>query len=167
MVYKQAERGLSKGGDIPYILGCMNTNVSRVLEILQNEVDGDVAAALSKMTDDYTMTWMYKGRKELFPASAKEIEAELGEVYQIKGRQYDIRNIVEGGDVVMVELVESYPGPATGKLHQTPLILVLEMEDGKIKRGRHYCDPQLSYEDLTQEGIEAAYKGSGTKQTIK
>lgn len=41
------------------------------------------------------------------------------------------------------------------------------MEDGKIKRGRHYCDPQLSHEDLTQESIEGAYKGSGTKQTIK
>lgn len=98
----------------------MNTNVSRVLEILQNEVDGDVAAALSKMTDDYTMTWMYKGKEELFPESAKNVKTELGEVYQIKGRQYDIRNLVEGGDVVMVELVESYPNPATGKLPKHP-----------------------------------------------
>lgn len=145
----------------------MNSNVLRVLEILQNEVDGDVAAALQKMTDDYTMTWMYKGREQLFPASSPEVKTELGEVYQIKGRRYDIRNITESGDVVMVELVESYPDPATGKLHQTPLVLVLEMEDGKIKRGRHYCDPQLSHEDLSQESIESAYKGSKTKQTIE
>lgn len=138
-----------------------------VLEILKNEVDGDVPSALEKMTPDYSMTWMYKGKQELFPSSKADFEREMKEIYPIKGRSYEIKNIAEGEGVVMVELIERYPDPDSGKLYQTPLVLVIEIKDGKIRKGRHYCDPDLSHEEISAESLEEAYKGTGSKQAIE
>lgn len=137
-------------------------NIKTVLDILQNEVDGDVVAALSKITKDYTMTWVDTGLdgKQLFPTTKRDIKKELEEVYPIRGRQYDIKNIAEGDNIVIVELVESYPDPKTKKVYRTPLVLVLEMKNGKIRTGRHYLDPTISRKHLTKKKIEKAYKNS-------
>lgn len=141
-------------------------NVQTILNILKNEVDGDVSSALEKMTDDYSMTWMYQRGEELFPSVNKDVEAKMEETYPIKGRQYDVRNIAEGDNVVMLELIESYPDPETGKEYRTPLVLVLEMKDGKIKKGRHYCDPRTSFMYLTKEQVEEGLRGSESKIVI-
>lgn len=134
-------------------------NIQTVLEILEDERSGRVKEALEKMSSDYSMTWVYQtGSGELFPKSENSFEKELETVYQVKGREYDIKNITENETVVMVELVESYPDPETEKVYRTPLILVLEMEDGKIKKGRHYCDPKISFLCLTKEEIDTIYK---------
>ena len=148
----------------------ISKNIQTVLDILQNEVDGDVVSALQKMTKDYTMTWVDCGikGKELFPTTTNDLEAELEEVYPIKERQYDIRNIAESENLVMVELIESYPDPKTKKLYRTPLVLVLEMKDGKIRTGRHYLDPRLSWKHLAKAQVEKAYKNSkGSLVVIK
>ena len=134
-------------------------NIRIVLEILEDERSGRVKEALQKMTSDYSMTWMYQTKSgELFPKSKNDIDKELENVYQIKGRKYDIKNITENDTVVMVELVESYPDPETSKVYRTPLVLVLELVDGKIKKGRHYCDPKISYLYLTKEEIDKIYE---------
>ena len=39
----------------------------------------------------------------------------MNDIYAITGRDYDIRHITEADNVVMVELIESYPDPKTGK----------------------------------------------------
>ncbi|MBI1957031.1 MAG: nuclear transport factor 2 family protein [Candidatus Niyogibacteria bacterium] len=137
-------------------------NIRVVLDILRDEVNGDVASALKKMTSDYTMTWVDAGinGKELFPTTSNNIKKELEEAYPIKGRQYDIKNITEGDNVVMVELIESFPNTKTKKVYRTPLVLVLEMRDGKIRTGRHYLDPRLSGKHLTKAQIAKAYKNS-------
>lgn len=147
-------------------------NIQAVLDILQNEVDGDIQSALSKMNDDYSMTWVYLGNdgSKLFPTTQKQVAQDMKEAYVIKGRQYDIRNITENVEqsVVMVELIESYPDPVTGKEYRTPLVLVLEMKDGKIQTGRHYCDPRISHKFLSKEEVEGAFKGvGGTRIVIK
>lgn len=144
-------------------------NIQTVIDILRDEVAGDVVSALKKMTADYTMTWVYqKENGELFPATKKNIQKELSEVYPIKGREYDIKNIAEGKDVVMVEMVESYPDPETGKVYRTPLVIVLEMQNGKIRTGRHYADPRLSYLYLTRRQTVEVYKNNkGSKEIIK
>ena len=136
-------------------------NVQMVFDILQDEVNGDVASALKKITKDYVMTWMETGidEKKLFPATGKNIKKELKEIYPIKGRQYDIKNIAEGDSVVMIELIESYPDPKTKKVYRTPLVLVLEMKGGKIRTGRHYLDPKISRKYLTKAQVEKAFKG--------
>jgi ketosteroid isomerase-like protein len=134
-------------------------NVQTVLEILEDERSGRVEAALEKMSSDYSMTWVYqKNSGELFPRSEKNIYDELVNTYQIKGRKYDIRHITENDMVVMIELVESYPDPETHKIYRTPLVLVLEMKDGKIAKGRHYCDPKISYLYLSKEEIDKIYE---------
>ncbi len=136
----------------------LSKNVQIVLEILEDERSGRVKEALEKMFSDYSMTWVYQTRSgELFPKSENNIEKELKNVYQIKNREYDIKNITENESVVMVELIESYPDPETGKVYRTPLVLVLEMENGKIKKGRHYCDPNISYLYLTKEQVTEIY----------
>ncbi len=139
-------------------------NVQEVLAVLQDEASGDVKAALSKLTEDYSMTWVYKKKNgTLFPTTVKNVKEELNEVYTIRNRKYNIKNIAEGENVVMVELIESYPNPDTGTIYRTPLVLVLEMKDNKIRTGRHYCDPNLSYVNLSEIDIDTAYKNPETK----
>lgn len=135
-------------------------NIQTVIDILRDEVNGDTDSALKKMSRDYTMTWVDAGidGKQLFPTTKKDIRKDMKEAYIIKGRQYDIRNIAEGKDVVFVELIESYPSPKTKKVYRTPLVLVLEMKNEKIRTGRHYLDPRLSGKYLTKAQIEKAYK---------
>ncbi len=142
-------------------------NVKTALSILQDEANGDVAAALTKMTQDYRMTWMYKSKDELFPKTGDNIHDELDEVYPINGREYDIRNIAEAENVVMIEMIESYPDPETGKVYRTPQVIVLEFKDGLIRTGRHYCDPNLSYMELPTEQIDLALRNTKTKLIIK
>jgi len=142
--------------------------VQTVLDILQNEIDGDIAGALKKVTKDYTMTWVYQTpkKKELFPTDTMNNEQSTEEVYKIKGRQYDIKNIAEGKNVIMIEVIESYPDPNTKKIYRTPLVIVLEMNRGKIQTGRHYCDPNLSYLHLNKRQIEKIYKKNKKSEII-
>ena len=143
-------------------------NVQTVLDILKDEIDGNVDAALEKMTKDYSMTWMYKkSNGELFPRTITDIDAELRDVYHIKGREYDIKNIAEGDRLIMIEMVESYPDPESNKIYRTPVVLVLEIENGKIKTGRHYCDPGISFINLTEEQISNAFVNHSSKEIIK
>jgi ketosteroid isomerase-like protein len=137
----------------------VSKNIKLVLEVLNDEIKGDSKAALDKITEDYSMTWMYRSIKGvLFPVSKREenresFDTDMEEIYQIKDRKYDIKNIAEGENVVMIELVESYTDPVTKQLYRTPQVLVLKIGDNKIKVGRHYCDPQVSYLNLTEEDI--------------
>jgi len=136
-------------------------NLRTALEILDDEVRGDVAAALSKMSDDYTMTWMYSAPKTgtLFPRTKPDFRAEMKEVYKIEGRRYDVKNAVASDTAVMVEMVESYPDE-DGKEFRTPLVIVLEFDAaGKIRKGRHYCDPNISYLKLEKSQIDQAFSG--------
>ncbi|PJC56251.1 hypothetical protein CO026_01410 [Candidatus Kaiserbacteria bacterium CG_4_9_14_0_2_um_filter_41_32] len=146
----------------------MNTslNIQLVLDILKNEADGDIKAALTKMTKDYKMTWMYQGKEYLFPTTSNDVDAELEDVYPIKGREYDIRNIAEGENVVMIEMIESYPDPDDGQMYRTPQVIVLELKDGLIRTGRHYTDPRLSFMKLTKEQLDSVLCDTKTKKII-
>jgi ketosteroid isomerase-like protein len=136
-------------------------NIETIHQILEDEIKGDISAAIKKMSDDYSMTWVYK-RKDgvLFPTiTSKQIHSAMKDVYVIKDRQYKIRHIVAENDVVMAELVESYPDPKkTDFMYRTPMVIVWEFENGKIKRGRHYCDPQLSYMNLSENDISKIHR---------
>ena len=135
-------------------------NIDIVLQSLKAEARGDVEKALALLHSKYTMTWVYVGKNgELFPASKPDFKKQMKEVYAIKGRKYDIKNIIASGDVVMVELIESYSDQKTKKVYRTPEVIIVEMKDGKIKTGRHYCDPRLSYTDLTENQIKKIFKG--------
>lgn len=145
----------------------LSKNIQTVLSILKDEVKGDVKSALSKLTPDYSMTWIYQGKKILFPRTIKNTKVSLEEVYHIKGRKYEIFNITENKNTVILELTESYPDPKTKKVYRTPLVLVLEMDNGKIKTGRHYCDPRLSFMYLKDKQINNALKNKKPILIIK
>ncbi|MGK2849237.1 MAG: hypothetical protein ACSLEX_04215 [Minisyncoccota bacterium] len=133
-------------------------NMQVIIDILRDEVLGNTTGALNKMTKNYTMTWVYETRNGvLFPKTAIAGDVDLADAYIIKGRKYEIMNIAEGQNVVVVELVESYPDPKTKKTYRTPLVLVLEMKNGKVETGRHYCDPRLSYRHLTSTQTKKAF----------
>lgn len=143
-----------------------SANIQLVLDILKNEIDGDINGALEKMCDDYSMTWVYQGKDTLFPATGENVKKKMTEAYPIKGREYNIRNITENEDVVMIEVIESYPDEETGKVYRTPQVIVLELVNGKIRTGRHYTDPRLSYMELTKEAIDTALRDTTTKLII-
>ena len=144
-----------------------SNHVQIVLDILKNEADGDVRSALEKMASDYKMTWVYEGKNgELFPTTGDNVHEELDDVYPIKGREYDIRNIAEGENVVMIEMIESYPDPETGQIYRTPQVIVLEFNNDKIRTGRHYTDPRLSYKELSKEQIQTALRDTDSKLII-
>jgi ketosteroid isomerase-like protein len=144
-----------------------SSNIQTALDVLKDEVKGDITAALSKMSKDYTMTWVYKKGETLFPTSKPDFSADMKDIYPIKGRKYEIKNIAEGESVVMLELIESYPDPKSGEVYRTPLVIVLEMKNGKIEKGRHYCDPDLSWLHLSEEDVGKAYLGTGTKVVVE
>lgn len=140
--------------------GCLfkfmnDKNTKTALAILQDEIRGDMEAALKKMDPKYSMTWVYKHPKNgtLFPrVSNKQIKEAMKDVYEVKGRTYDIKNVATGKNLVIIELIESY------NKYRTPLVLVLEFRDGKIIRGRHYCDPNLSYLELSTQDLKKIYR---------
>jgi len=45
-------------------------------------------------------------------------------------------------------------------------VLVLEIKKGKIRTGRHYCDPDLSRLYLTKRQVAQAYKKSNGKNML-
>jgi len=133
-------------------------NKEVILKTLIYEINGDIDAVLKHLHKDYSMTWVYI-RKDgiLFPSETLR-DIHLEEVYKIKGRKYEIKHIIAEGNVVMAELIESYPDPKTKVVYRTPMVIVWEFKNGKIKRGRHYCDPKLSYENLTEKKVGKIYK---------
>lgn len=143
-----------------------SANIQLVLDILKNEIDGDINSALEKMCDDYSMTWVYQGKNTLFPTTGENVKEKMTEAYPIRGREYDIRNITENENVVIIEVIESYPNEETGKVYRTPQVIVLELVDGKIRTGRHYADPRLSYMEFTREVIDTALRDTTTKLII-
>lgn len=105
------------------------------------------------------MTWVRKTKEGvLFPTEKISAGDDLEDAYVIKGRKYRINHILADENTVMAEITESYPDPETGKIYRTPIAFVWEFEGGKIKNGRHYCEHQLSFEDLSEEDIDRLYK---------
>ncbi len=140
--------------------------IKLVLDLLKDEVKGDTKSALKKITKDYTMTWVYKSKDGLFPTEKVKSENDIKDIYNIKRRKYEIKNIAEGKDVVMIEMIESYPDPKTKKVFKTPLVIVLEFKNGKVRTGRHYCDPRISFMNLSKREISKIYKNNNEKRII-
>jgi len=133
--------------------------VEIALALLQDEATGDIVSAKKKMDlDNYSMTWMYHSKDTFFPVVKEEVLKEVMEnVYETQDRQYEIMNTAQNDNIVFIEMIESYPNSQTGKVYRTPITLVLEFnEEGKVVRGRHYCDPDLSDKDLSTESIHNA-----------
>lgn len=133
-------------------------NIKIAKEILQDEVLGNVESALNKMHPDYSVTWMTHTNSGNL--TTKSIHDEgfidlMKQAYSMKNRSYDIKNITATGDVVMIECIEQYEDK--GRLYQTPLVLAITFKDNKIWKSRHYCDHDLSFENI-KDRLEIVYK---------
>ena len=135
--------------------------IKLVLASFEAERHNDVSRGLELVSDDFKVTEMSLGNtgKELFPAVTAAVARDsIGEVYQIKGREYQFVNAMadESNQTVMVEFVETYPDPQTGQVYRTPQVAVCVVKDNKVYRTRHYNDPRVSYVEVTQQAIDLA-----------
>ena len=136
------------------------THTQTIINLLQYEVDGDVKSATSLLSDKYIMTWMYKKEDKIFPQVKidKNFNNEMEQAYSFGKREYKIYNILEKDNVVMAEIVESYFDHKDNKTYTTPISFVWTFDDqGKVLTGKHYCDPALSYVDISDEDMGRVY----------
>lgn len=149
----------------------ISPNIRLVLDILRDEVEGNVANARAKMSDNFSVTYMYKDKDgNLFPSINKPSALKIADVYKIKNRSYEIYNYAENHfddhDVVFIEMIERYTDPNNGQHYQTPIVVVLELEGEKIKTNRHYCDNDISYADISSSELNRAYQGKHGRLVI-
>lgn len=133
-----------------------------VLDSFKAEQEGNIEKGLNLINPDYRVTKMYLDEKnQPFPViSGEAVTEKIKEVYQIKNREYQFKNILadEEKGIVIVEWIESYPDERTNQKFRTPIVGVFEIKNNKIHRARHYTDPRLSWKYLSQEVIDKAFK---------
>jgi len=135
--------------------------INFVLDSFAAEKDGDFEKGLSLIDDDFKVTEMFLINDEPFASiSGEDIKESIKKVYKIEGREYIFKNIAadEEKGVVFVEFVESYPDPKTGQVYRTPQVAVVSVKDGRLYRTRHYTDPRLSFEKLSEEDVDKAFE---------
>lgn len=132
-----------------------------VLASFMAEKDRDISAGLECIDDDFKVTEMvYSKNAHHFPSlTGKKLSDLMKLAFQIKGREYSFKSIVadEKTQTVIVEFIETYPDPKTGQIYRTPQISVCKVENGKIYRTRHYMDPRLSFEDISEHELDAVF----------
>ncbi len=145
------------------------THTNIIIKLLQLEADGNSEEAMNYLSDNYKMTWMYKTKSKTFPQVRvdKDFKNKMEEVYSYTEREYKIYSILENDNIVTAEIVESYFDKSKNKKHVTPIAFVWTFDkDGKVETGKHYCDPDISYESLEDYDFDALY-GYKSKFIIK
>ncbi|MBI4036641.1 nuclear transport factor 2 family protein [Candidatus Daviesbacteria bacterium] len=136
--------------------------IQLVLDSFRAEQEGNTKKGLNLISPNYQVIEMYLDKNDQpFPTiSGKAVEENIKKVYQIKGREYQFKNILadEEKGIVIVEWVESYIDELTGQKFRTPIVGVFEIKNDKIQRARHYTDPRLSWKYLSQEVIDKAFE---------
>lgn len=136
------------------------THTNTIIKLLQLEADGDSGEAMNYLSDNYKMTWMYKTKNKTFPQVKvdKDFKNKMEEVYAYKQREYKIYSILENDNIVTAEIVESYYDGSKNIRHVTPIAFVWTFdEDGEVETGKHYCDPDISYESLEEYDFDILY----------
>lgn len=131
-----------------------------VLGSLSAERDNNITVGKTLMHTDYRKTSMYLHKSIAFPVLEGEAMREaMTKSYSVKGREFHIYNMAanEQTQTVFLELAELEP--RAGEHIIWPYVMVCYIEDGKIKRTRHYGDPALMDRpvplELITESIES------------
>lgn len=132
-----------------------------VLNSFMAERNNDIVAGREYITEDFTVTEMTLGKDgNHFPSlTGEELDNLMNLAFKIEGREYEFKTVVadEETQTVIVEFIESYPDPKTGKIYRTPQISVCNIKNGKIFRTRHYMDPRLSFENIDEETMNEVF----------
>jgi ketosteroid isomerase-like protein len=134
--------------------------IDLILSSFEAERTSDTEKGLKLLHPDFAVVEMSAtSQGEPFTrVTGEEIRNSIREVFQISDREYQFVHTLadEVTQTVMIEFVESYTDPDTGKRFRTPNVSVVEVKDGLIWRSRHYNDKDLSFMHLTQEQIDGA-----------
>lgn len=134
--------------------------IDLVLKSFEAERLGNIAENSQILHQDFKMTDMVIGKdKKYFPSlSGDKLHDAIKLAFTIKGRKFKFSTVIadEATQTVIVEFIESYPDTETGKEYRTPQVAICQIRDGKLYRTRHYMDPRLSYEHLSESVIEEA-----------
>ena len=123
------------------------SNVDVALALFKSIADDDLDSVAAHFADDAEWVELPLGRTYRGPEGWRE-NVEYWRDGFTDGRA-EVRNVIDGGDTVVVEYVGSGlntgtlptpqgPLPPTGKRIEAHIVDIWEFEDGKIKRGRAY-----------------------------
>lgn len=132
-----------------------------ILASYEAERTGDVALNKSLISPDFKFTDMVvdEDGAPFIKMGGQEASELMNEAFKIKGRKFIFKTIVADEDTqkVIVEFIESYPDPNSGKEFRTPQVAIIEFNNGLIHRTRHYLDPRISYLYLAADEVEKAF----------
>lgn len=128
-----------------------------VLNSFEAERTNNVSFGKSLISDDFLLRSMIIHGDKLFPVLAGgEVPLNLEEAYTVQGREFYVWNAAANEDTqtVFIELAEVEPRDGVKRVW--PYVLVCQIEDGKIKRSRHYGDPAILEKNLKITDVQDA-----------
>lgn len=134
---------------------------SLVLASFEAEKDNDINKNKSLLHPNFRMIDMVHTDKSppFRTLEGNDLEHQIKIAFPIKGREFVFKSILVDvkDQKVIVEFIESYPDPVTKQVYKTPQIAICEIKDGLIHRTRHYMDPRLSYDNISETEIESCF----------
>lgn len=134
-----------------------NELIDIVTKSFEAEKTGDTELGLELVSEDFKRRAMIVQEDKVFPVvSSQDIKSEVNNSFRVEGREFHVWNIAanEESQTVFVELVEIEP--KDGRERVWPYALVCQIEDGKIKRSRHYGDPGTLDSSITVDDVREA-----------
>ena len=135
----------------------LNSNdlIKIVLDSFEAERTGNIEKGRALIANDFRQQSMILSGDKIFPIfSNGNDDVTLDDTYLVKEREFHIWNIASNveSQTVFVELAEVEP--RNNKKKVWPYVLVCKIENGKIKRSRHYGDPAVLTKDISVSDIE-------------
>lgn len=128
-----------------------------VTDSFEAERTNDVSLGKTLISDDFEQRGMFISNGMTFPVFAGGDEpVNLEEAYEVEGREFHIWNIAanEKTQTVFIELAEIEP--RGNRKVVWPYVLVCKIENGRIKRSRHYGDPATIKAGVSLEEVRRA-----------
>jgi len=136
--------------------------IDQTLASFKAEREHDVVANAKILHPQFKVTDMLLTEDNtVFPElTGKNLQQLIKTAFKIKNRDYQFKTIVADvkTQTVVVEFVESYPDPSSGKVFRTPQVAICSFKDGRLYRTRHYMDPRLPYKYLNSSIINKAFE---------
>lgn len=138
-----------------------NYSAAELIKIVTDSFEAErthnVARGKELITDDFKQRGMIVSGDTIFPVFAGgETPTHLETAYQLEDREFHVWNVAanEQTQTIFVELAEVEPRDDGKKVW--PYVLVCKIEDGRIKRSRHYGDPATLKQNITVEQVRKA-----------
>ncbi|MEI6850793.1 MAG: hypothetical protein WCK26_02385 [Candidatus Saccharibacteria bacterium] len=128
-----------------------------VIDSFEAERTNNVELGKSLITNDFKQRSMIIHGDKIFPVFTNgDIHTRLEEAYSLEGREFHVWNVAanEATQTVFVELAEVEPTEGSNRVW--PYVLVCKIENGKIKRSRHYGDPATLKNDISVNQVRDA-----------